>query len=119
MSDLVEKFERWAAEDVRLAMHHGEEPAYFYARAAVWWSRELMRAALASAEHLGASTRALELWAMDVLSESSRRQAQALHVPGDRMPDLMMVPIGAAARISAARALKLTHPELPEEPKET
>lgn len=69
------------------------------------------------AEHRGASTRALELWAMDVLSAGARLQAEALHIPGDREPELMMVPITAAGRLAAARSWKKHHPELPDEPK--
>lgn len=97
--------------------------------------------AIAAAEHRGASTRALELWAMDVLTEWRRGEATrrdwTMHSSGD------LEHLGAslcwvyerrrdgsfhgqnfggsddvAALIAAARALKQAHPELPDEPKE-
>jgi hypothetical protein len=97
------------------------------------WSRHAE--ALATAEHRGASTRALELWAMDVLDAWAEMQlcdspaghhttdvAKAddgtvgwcLHTAGGVSGVHLNAP---SARITAARALKAAHPELPDEPK--
>lgn len=93
-----------------------------------------------AAEHRGASTRALELWAMDVLDAWLRMEepAETRDWRSNYDPVAKLgycettwndgVDPGAveykgedekAARIAAARALKQAHPELPDEPKET
>lgn len=101
--------------------------------------------ALAAAEHRGASTRALELWADDVidgwaashsgfgfitdtdLGDHDTEEPWLCHVAHNdrgKVPALYLRFAGRgdsapAARIAAARALRAAHPELPEEPKET
>ena len=94
---------------------------------------EAIAEALAAAEHRGASTRALELWAMDVLTAWAKK-TEAWWLNDFRgsgsavcdLEDMTDAPRrrfeGATtgeAMIAAARALKAAHPELPDEPKET